>query len=127
MTPQAAMTDEQLAAIRDRETRATKGPWLVEDTPDLNRWVTSENSTLEANFGYRGNSNRDDAEFAAHAREDIPLLLDEVARLQAIVTAAYEFADEMGDYYSPTASTRPSPNTPPTVPATATDTPEGQL
>jgi hypothetical protein len=77
----APLSEEQLAAIRERTNAASPGPWIVEDTPDLNRWVTSENSTLEANFGYRGNGNQSDAQFVAHAREDIPLLLAEIDRL----------------------------------------------
>jgi hypothetical protein len=96
----APISDEQLDAISERATAASPGPWIVEDAPDLNRWVTSDHGTLEANFGYIGNGNRDDAQFVAHAREDIPLLLAEVDRLRAVEKAAYAFADNMASYRS---------------------------
>jgi hypothetical protein len=96
------LTVERLADIRQRADAATPGPWLVEDDHrDLNRWVTSESGTLEANFGYLGNRNQDDARFTAHAREDIPALLAEIERLRAVEAAARAFADEMADYCSP--------------------------
>jgi hypothetical protein len=79
------LTVEELAAITARAAAATRGPWHVDnDMRDLNRWVISENGSLEANFGYRGNRNQDDAQFTAHARDDIPALLTELARLRAV-------------------------------------------
>lgn len=81
MTTIAPLSEERLAEIRHRTDAATPGPWHVEDDKrDLNRWVTSESGTLEANFGYLGNRNQDDAQFVAHAREDVPALLVELDR-----------------------------------------------
>lgn len=74
------MTDEQLAAIRARCEAATPGPW-----------------DAHANIGYCGimadgdkrpllradTCTFADGAFIAHAREDVPALLDEVARLRA--------------------------------------------
>ncbi|MCX4750970.1 hypothetical protein OG455_41550 [Kitasatospora sp. NBC_01287] len=102
MTDTAPLTDEQLADISAREAAARPGPWYREDDKqDLNRWVTNEAGTVEINLGYLGNNNQADAEFVAHAREDMPALLAEVRRLRAVEAAARAFADEMGDYCSP--------------------------
>ncbi len=84
------MTREQLKAIRDHVEAATPGPWEAGTAfccPDCG-WVdgpkrtvcpvyegTKRTHTLDAN----------DAEFIAHAREDVPALLMEVERLQTDV------------------------------------------
>lgn len=74
----------RLAEIRAREEAATPGPWRVENNQqDLNRWVSSDDQTLDINFGYLGNSTQNDARFVAHAREDVPWLLAELDRLTA--------------------------------------------
>lgn len=83
------MTREQLDAIRARMEAATPGPWEAWTAvccPDCG-WVdgpkrtvcpvyegTKRTHTLDAN----------DAEFIASAREDVPALLAEVERLQAL-------------------------------------------
>ncbi|PAZ15626.1 hypothetical protein CLM62_12585 [Streptomyces sp. SA15] len=88
MTRQQPLTDEQLNAIDARSNAATKGPWTAwaETYPHLvlqgpkgvhpsdAEGIVSTN--LAVNEGV-------DAEFIAHAREDVPALLDEVRRLRA--------------------------------------------
>lgn len=74
----------RLAEIRAREEAATPAPWRVENNQqDLNRWVSSDDQTLDINFGYLGNRTQNDAAFVAHAREDVPWLLAEIERLIA--------------------------------------------
>jgi hypothetical protein len=85
------MTNEELQAIRERCEKATPGPWRTvgkkpgyevemivagdyadEGEPDLvvEVWASADNKA--------------DAEFIAHAREDVPKLLDEVKELREI-------------------------------------------
>jgi hypothetical protein len=81
------LEDEELEAIRQRFEKATPGPWrsFVEG-----RDHTSGSSFIKTgNDGRRGNdielsgATVADQDFIAHARQDIPLLLAEIARLKA--------------------------------------------
>ncbi|MEU1800842.1 hypothetical protein [Streptomyces sp. NPDC019937] len=75
----AQWSPEREAGIRQRENAATSGPWHVEThAPTLSRLVVSEDNTLVIDFGYVGNRTQDDAEFVAHAPEDISALLAEL-------------------------------------------------
>jgi hypothetical protein len=56
-----------LDEIRKRESLATKGPWRGFDNPCDNYWA---------------DVHPEDADFIAHARQDIPDLLDYVDRLK---------------------------------------------
>ncbi|MEV8353166.1 hypothetical protein ACFVTT_34140 [Streptomyces niveus] len=52
--------------LRERAASATPGPWRREDDQRrLERFVSSENGTLDINFGYLGNNNQADAEYVA--------------------------------------------------------------
>lgn len=119
MTDLEPLSPAREAAIRTREEAATKGPWLVEDDhTDLNRWVVSEDSTLTIGFGYVGNRTQDDAEFTAHAREDVPALLAELDRvraesspdraavLRAVEDAVYEYRELMCQWGETDGSTQ---------------------
>lgn len=95
---QQPMSDDELAAIRARCEAATPAPWesfvegrdhlvgddfirtgdLRDDCPDM--YVTHESRSAPAR----------DLDFIAHARQDIPRLLDEVARLQREVVRGRE-------------------------------------
>lgn len=97
----APLSDERLAGIRERERKATKGPWTVGNGEVIGLGIeqTSRGSfTYEAqlarvldlfereeeNVGDRHLGSREaDAQFIAHAREDVPALLAEVDRLRA--------------------------------------------
>ncbi len=85
---------ERLEAIRKREAEATKGPWIerhgdvaasgevlfgrkAELTP-----YTDDMFSILSPTGYAPAAVRT---FAAHAREDIPWLLEEVARLEGAI------------------------------------------
>ena len=73
------MSEKRLAEIRARVEAATPGPWEVDDkysdgfvVCELDEYVAVSTST-DADIGLDG---RADAEFIAHARQDIPDLLD---------------------------------------------------
>lgn len=77
------LSAERIGEIVARAKAATPGPWRVEThAPTLCRLVVSEDSTLSIDFGYVGNRTEAEAEFVAHAREDIDTLLDEIERLR---------------------------------------------
>lgn len=80
------MTSEELQAIKERVAKATAGPWEWRvDCYDF--WLASNHFTVADSFGYDdGDStirvSKADAEFIAHARQDVPTLVAEVERLK---------------------------------------------
>ena len=98
------MTEERLAEIRGREKAATQGPWVFEEpdgkvllgyTPKevrvcesgclgsiASRFVCDMHSDWRYTYKDKDEPLAN-AAFIAHAREDIPALLDEVERLRA--------------------------------------------
>ncbi|MCC9307728.1 hypothetical protein LN042_11570 [Kitasatospora sp. RB6PN24] len=78
------LTGEQLAAIRQRVNYATDGPWWNDEheiyagtIDSYDQWV---GETCDPGAGGSGSNN---AEFIAHARQDVPALLAEVEQLRA--------------------------------------------
>lgn len=69
------MNAERIEEIRKRAAASTRGPWEV-GYDDYDSDTTLYIGEVEATVG------RFDAEFIAHAREDIPALLAEVERLR---------------------------------------------
>lgn len=84
------LTGEELARIRGRAEAATPGPWVTRPVSELwdgdyegsngcNLWLATEwKGAKGPNLGADEMLNQD-AEFTAHARTDIPRLLDELA------------------------------------------------
>lgn len=107
------MSDERLAEIRARAAHATPGPWKCWNAFNLNyamgdrrgqpsRDVAMARLGPDASVGVGVTSTiahgdirmlSDDAEFIAHAREDIPALLAEVERMRAREEAVMTFAE----------------------------------
>ena len=80
------MTDEELAAIRERAEKATPGPWFGEGAEVFTRGDASFNWIPTIYHGRSPEQCRQqeqDAAFIAHARTDIPALLAQVERLRA--------------------------------------------
>lgn len=81
------MTREELERIRERVENATRGPWRA--TGDGGITFPLGNSGSYAPIVSFAEDEafivEDDAEFAAHAREDVPSLLAEVERLKAVI------------------------------------------
>jgi hypothetical protein len=103
--------EDRVRAIKEREQKATKGPWLVRrrhasadrcdgieahightHPPEQSCWDVDECPGQEAEMivqtdgGFYG-PNADDADFIAHARADIPYLLSLVEELKGQVSA----------------------------------------
>lgn len=76
------MTEEQLLAIKARAEAATPGPWGIEHV-ERRIWAGSERVCFL--FGQDRRQNENNGVFIAHAREDVPALLEEVERLRAAV------------------------------------------
>ncbi len=87
---QAGLAERELTEIRLRCDAATGGPWKAlidgrdhESGSDF--IMTGTGSSRGEDIELSGGS-RADHEFVAHARQDIPRLLDEVARLQRLLS-----------------------------------------
>ena len=76
----------EIEAIRQRAEKATEGPWYYIDFGD-GRAISSEATEEEVCMPITDY----DADFIAHAREDIPALLAEVEQLR-IENEKYEIA-----------------------------------
>jgi Ead/Ea22-like protein len=81
------LTQEQLEAIRQRAENATPGPWETCEISKLShaKWFgvlggESDDSLIDIGVD---TLNEADATFIAHARTDIPALLDYIAELEA--------------------------------------------
>lgn len=74
------MTDEQLAEIEARANAATPGPW-VQSQRDTWMVYRDGGGTPEVDVG-GGYDTKENANFIAHARSDVPALVAEVRRLR---------------------------------------------
>lgn len=83
-----------LMAIRQRAEAAVPGPWesvehgvRPEDGPTAFRIVSEEAGTVAFTYGY-SKASSDAADFIAHARTDIPDLLDRIKALEGVLMTA---------------------------------------
>lgn len=76
------LSPEREAEIAARAEAAYPGPWRRSEE-GLERTVLSEDDVVGISFGYRGNNTQAEADFVAHAREDVPALLAELAAVRA--------------------------------------------
>lgn len=93
----------RLDEIREREKKATKGPWVCAECadPDITTedgtWITNQVCSGADDDGDSGHAN---GQFIAHSRADIPYLL---ARLDAAERALREYTSgqpyEVADAY----------------------------
>lgn len=84
------MNTQRLSEIKERAEKATVGPWRSE-ADEQGHFVTVFNYDHGEYFAV---SDKADAEFVAHARQDVPDLIAEVERLKGILSVCYdEYAD----------------------------------
>lgn len=83
------MTDQDLRELQARCDAASPGPWKA--------WVEGRDHTSGSSFVQTGAEDIEmsgattaDFEFIAHARQDVPRLLAEVQRLQAVIKGREE-------------------------------------
>ena len=81
------MKKEELEAIKRRCDAATAGPWRVEHGINV---ICADGKTATGATGtdaeYWHNRDKSNAEFIAHARTDIPNLIEEIEKLQEQVS-----------------------------------------
>jgi hypothetical protein len=89
-----------LQEIKEREAKATPGPWLEDFNDDgfliVHPYDQLDYPTIICGFGDAEDTEQIDhinASFIAHAREDVPALVAEVERLHTEI-------DQVLDYYS---------------------------
>lgn len=96
----APMTPKRVEGIRARAEAATPGPWCTDSweiyqgteyVPGVSLWI---GETCRGTGSPE--QDRADAEFVAHAREDVPALLAEVQRLKAALSDATNQVSELG-------------------------------
>jgi len=94
------LTQEQLEAIRQRAENTTPGPWHARTSIGVCRdcrnvyEVIKEVDESEIVFlppVVAELKSKDDANFIAHARTDIPALLDHIAELEAEIKRLHEY------------------------------------
>ncbi|WP_068792795.1 hypothetical protein [Brevibacillus laterosporus] len=95
------MTREEIEAIRKRAEDATVGSWrfcgdkfgdLIVYSPEIRGFRNNGGEIAVLTYG-----SDEDAEFIAHAREDIPKLLAEIERLQTNWQRLEGYADDWRD------------------------------
>ena len=92
------MTKDELEDLRQRLEKATGSYWNVDDC----EWPGNENLRYWVNTHWDGIAaavTKEDAEFIAHARQDIPALLDHIADLRRKIDLYEAYAQEY-DYYA---------------------------
>ena len=111
------MNEQELAVSEARANKASNAPWIVESGE-----YSGQNWLIGAVSVFLGGSSWDDksyyvttksvhaselegdakidAEFIAHAREDVPALVAEVRRLQSQQTVAWQLLDYCLEFFS---------------------------
>ncbi|QDX94342.1 hypothetical protein EEL30_19880 [Brevibacillus laterosporus] len=80
------MTEEEMQEIRERAKKATKGSWKWQEYYDCSLSNSEGNvivTVVGDDMSYVKVLRNEDAEFIAHAREDIPKLLETIEKLEA--------------------------------------------
>jgi len=80
------LTQEQLESIRQRAENATPCPRQIETTTDGAYVLDADDMIIAATI-----ERNEDATFIAHARTDIPALLDHIAELEAEIKRLHEY------------------------------------
>jgi len=90
------LSDEELAAIEGRALVASPAPWTVatwEGRPASIGWQQGGLRTAVCiRPKYRDDWLESDADFIAHARQDIPALLEEVRRLRSQIELIHKYS-----------------------------------
>lgn len=86
------ITTDELKAIRERCEKATEGTWVYIDRLDQIWAVHEQDEDGGSPIFDVGDMSVEDIEFIAHAKTDIPRLLDEVERLKTYLYATLNIA-----------------------------------
>ena len=86
------MNESQLREIEQRAAKATEGPWKVEASTEGDWVLDSRDDVIAGTFVQEG-----DAEFIAHAREDVPALIAALKRAYKALEAVEEYGEITND------------------------------
>ncbi|UUT18404.1 hypothetical protein [Bacillus velezensis] len=90
------LTKAQLEEIRQRTDAATEGPWRIgKQSPNGLNNIGTIGGLLTAQT-----TNEDDAKYIAHARKDIPALLDHIAEVEQELREATLIIDRVENLLS---------------------------
>lgn len=94
-----ATAEDRMTAIRARLDAATEGHWYpvnIEFRGQVSHSVKSNAGSVLAHTGYgpKGGSSHANAEFMAHARQDVETLLSELEAAQARLDKVERFIDQ---------------------------------
>ena len=100
------MSQEYLNAIKERVAKATTGPWDINRNSDddvfvTDIWFDGEDGGHVEIHGDTVASSIYNAEFIAHAREDVPMLIEEIEKLREALSFYAE--DENYFYHADTS------------------------
>jgi len=78
------LSDSEIAEIKYRCSKATEGPWksYIEGREEMSG---SDFIMTKGEDIYLTGASKDDQDFIAHAREDIPRLINEIERLKSLL------------------------------------------
>ena len=95
------ISENEIEAIRKRAEKATEGPWWASEGLYVVNNLTGDSYEWDADF-VAETERESDAEFIAHAREDIPKLLAEINRLKSELSkySQSEFENMCEDWYA---------------------------
>lgn len=86
--------NKRVREIRERVEKATLGPWQFAPNVNVGGLVRSDTGAMAiAAFREDHAEMVANAEFIAHAREDIPYLLDRIEKLEEALRKLCEYAD----------------------------------
>ncbi len=84
------LTNTEIDAIRKRAEEATEGPWWASEGLYVVNNLTGDSYEWDADF-VAETERESDADFIAHAREDIPKLLAEIERISSVYKRLSEY------------------------------------
>lgn len=90
-------SDERIQQIAQRAAEATEGPWAVDPEAELHDApvLTPSGNALciSPDDGVRGGHDLYDAQFIAHAREDVPWLIGQLRDARAAYSTVCDYAE----------------------------------
>ena len=90
------MTEQEIKKARERCEKATPGPWKFGSSPAFKSTAFYVDDSLDDRMicecweGDDNTAREADAQFIAHARTDLPLALNEIKRLRAVLNDLME-------------------------------------
>lgn len=98
---------DRLDEIEARADKATEDPWSKFETMQADTYVVGPRGFLRQDFVSGPTYERSNAEFIAHARTDVPELVQAVRRRDAALRAVLDLCDSSPIRYRPHGDSEP--------------------